>query len=343
MTSPKVLKIIDDSISRVLQHLNTAELSGKKLFITGGTGFFGFWLLSALALLNHQGAGISVTVLSRDPKRFLTKHPHFNNLEWLGFIQGNVRDFDFPLHRYDLLVHAATDTSVSAHAHPLDIFDDIIIGTRHVLDFAVSSGVERILLISSGAVYGTQPTEVTYIPEDASFACSTDTPANSYGEGKRCMEMLGTLYAQHYGLKVTSARCFAFVGPELPLQAHFAIGNFIYDALYANSITVKGDGLPTRSYLYGGDLAIWLLTLLIRGIPGRIYNVGSDIEITIRDLAFLVRDTLSPGKSVRLLKQTNSGAGRNGYVPSINHARSELGLDVWTSLGEAICQTAKTA
>lgn len=343
MNSPKTLRSIDASIELVLHHLNISELSGKRLFITGGTGFFGFWLLSTLKLVNDLGTGINVTVLSRAPQRFLKKYPQFRSQKWLTFIQGNVRDFDFPTQRFNLLIHAATETSASAHANPLAIFDDIVIGTRHTLDFAIKSGVERALLISSGAVYGTQPVEVSHISEDSSLACSTDNSTNAYGEGKRCMEMLGTLYAQQYGLNVTSARCFAFVGPELPLQAHFAIGNFIYDALYADNITVKGDGTPIRSYLYGGDLAVWLLTLLLRGISGRTYNVGSDVAISIRDLALLVRDTLSPGKPVEILEQPNTGNGKNVYLPCIKRARCEFGLDVWTPVQGAICLTAEGA
>lgn len=337
----KRTEIIESSLATILPHLNAAPIAGKRIFMTGGTGFFGLWLLFTTSLLNRQGADIRVTVLSRDPNRFLDAQPHWRDLPWLSFILGNVRDFDFPEARFDLLIHAATDTQASAHANPLSIFDDIVVGTRRVLDFAVRAGVKRVLLASSGAVYGLQPPEVSHIPEDARFACPPDTSASAYGEGKRVMELLGALYHQEYGIEPIIARCFAFVGPGLPLDAHFAIGNFIRDALYGDAINVNGDGTPLRSYLYSADLAVWLLHLLGSGKPCFPYNVGSDQAISIRELAYLVQSVLSPGKEVRIQKPAMSvNELRQRYVPAINRGR-DLGLDVWTSVEVAIERTAK--
>lgn len=334
--------IVNESISRVLPHLDTNGLAGKSLFITGGTGFFGFWLLSTLALLNDNGASIKVTSLSRDPERFLAAQPQFRDLTWLNFAQGSIRDFDIAPSHFDLLIHGATDTSAAAHAEPLDIFNDITIGSRHILEFAVRTGIKRAVLISSGAVYGRQPADMSAIEEDTPIACSADKPVDAYGTGKRFMEMLGILYARQYGIDVVNARCFAFVGHCLPLDKHFAIGNFIHHALYADAITANGDGTPVRSYLYGADLAVWLLTLLTKGSTGRTYNVGSDQEITIRQLAELTQRLLAPDKPVRILQQPSiAGGPRNRYLPSIQRARNELGLDVWTQLNDAIRLTAE--
>lgn len=337
----KRAEIIESSLGTILPHLDAAPLVGKRIFMTGATGFFGLWLLSALSQLNRQGAGIGVTVLSRNPQRFLAAQPQWADCSWLTFIGGNVRDFDFPKDQFDLLIHAATDTSSSANANGLAIFDDIVIGTRHVLDFAVKSGVKRVLLASSGAVYGPQPPETSHISEDASFACPSVVAASAYGEGKRVMELLGALYHREYDLEPIIARCFAFVGSGLPLDGHFAIGNFIRDALYADAIHVNGDGAPLRSYLYGADLAVWLLHLLGSGKPCYPYNVGSDQAISIRELAFLVRQVLSQEKQVFFQRQgVSEGDLRQQYIPSINRAKEGLGLDAWTSLEHAIKLTA---
>jgi len=135
------------------------------------------------------------------------------------------------------------------------------------------------------------------------------------------------------------ARCFAFVGPDLPLNVHFAIGNFIRDALTADAITVSGDGTPLRTYLHQSDLAHWLLTLLVHGRPGQVYNVGSDEVISIAALAHLVRDILAPDKPVYILGQLDPSAARNRYVPDIRKAQQELGLSVTVPLAEAIRRT----
>ncbi|HEY8025383.1 MAG TPA: NAD(P)-dependent oxidoreductase [Burkholderiaceae bacterium] len=332
-------EIIDLGLVPVLTHLNTsalAVLAGTNIFITGGTGFFGLWLLSALDHLNRQGARIRATVLSRDPARFLQSQPYWATRDWLAFHRGNVRDFAFPQERYDLLIHAATDTSVAAQANPMEIFADIVDGTRHVLDFAVQSGIKRTLLTSSGAVYGPQPADISHITEDARFACAPESAASAYGEAKRAMELLGTLYHAKYGLESVIARCFAFAGPGLPLDGHFAIGNFINDALYADAIMVKGDGTPLRSYLYGADLSVWLLTLLAIGKPAYPYNVGSDQAVSIAGLADTVRDVVAPEKTCNISARPVQGAARQQYLPAIERCRNELGLDVWTPLKRAI-------
>ena len=115
-------------------------------------------------------------------------------------------------------------------------------------------------------------------------------------------------------------------------------------ALNEDEIVVKGDGTPQRSYLYLGDLVTWLVTLLLQGRNGEIYNVGSDDAVSILELAESVRDTLSPGKRIRVLGDTWHSVGnaaRNRYVPDISKARTELGLAPWTTLTETIRSTAQ--
>jgi len=333
--SPAQIALLDASVQAVLPHLMRSALQGKRLFITGGTGFFGLWLLSTLAALNRSGCPVQACVLSRDPKAFLHKHPQFQAQAWLSFVQGNVRDF--ALHAaqsFDLLIHAATETSMAAHAEPQTMFDDIVLGTRRVLDTALACGVARVLLVSSGAVYGVQPAEHRHQADDSTLACDPLQSANAYGEGKRVMELMGAMAHKAHGLEFVVARCFAFAGPGLPLDGHFAIGNFVRDALHAEKISVQGDGTPMRSYLYGADLAVWLLQLLTQGQSGCAYNVGSDEDLSIAALADRVRDCLAPDKPVEIM-QAPSAQPLKRYVPAINRARA-LGLEPWTSLDEAL-------
>jgi UDP-glucuronate decarboxylase len=139
------------------------------------------------------------------------------------------------------------------------------------------------------------------------------------------------------------ARCFAFVGRDLPLDVHFAIGNFIRDALYAQEIVVSGDGSAVRSYMDQRDLATWLLALLERGQAGQAYNVGSDDEISIRELANLVREVLAPTKPVKIAGNAAAGNFRSRYVPSIDKAQRELRLRLTFPLREALLETAHHA
>lgn len=334
-------QIIQSCIKRVIHHLDLDLFRNKKIFITGGTGFFGLWLLSALELLNEMGCGVQTTVLSRAPDKFLLNNAQWSNAEWLQFQKGDVKTFIFDNRQYDYLIHAATDTNADAHSDPIRIFEDTADGSKRVLDFAVQAKIQRVLLTSSGAVYGPQPSDLELIPDNSSIACPTNLATSAYGEGKRVMEFLASAYYQKYGLTPVTARCFAFVGPGLPIDQHFAIGNFIRDALYSNEIRVKGAGTAVRSYLFAGDLCVWLLKLLTQGEAAGIYNVGADNHLSMKTLATKVGQILAPEKQVIIEGNENAdNSGRSRYVPSIERARLQHKLDAWTSLDDAIKITA---
>src|SRR5208337_111237 len=159
----------------------------------------------------------------------------------------------------------------------------------------------------------------------------------AYAEGKRSAELLCALAASPR-LATTVARCFAFAGPYMQLDAHFAIGNFIGDRLHDRPIRVLGDGSPVRSYLYASDLMVWLWTILFRGENCRAYNVGSERAVSMAELAAAVAQTASPHVEVEIRGQP-TGLPPQRYVPSTERARQELGLQERVSLHAAISKT----
>jgi nucleoside-diphosphate-sugar epimerase len=313
------------------------DLRGARVFLTGGTGFFGCWLLETLLWANdHLKLGASAVVLTRDGRAFGRKAPHLVSHQHVTLQDGDVRTFAFPAGEFSHVIHAATSSSLPVE--PLVMFETIVGGTRRVLEFARESGATRFLLTSSGAVYGRQPPELTHLPEDYGGAPDPVNARHVYGEGKRAAEMLCGLYASP-SLHPTIARGFAFVGPHLPLDVHFAAGNFIRDALAGRAITIGGDGTPFRSYLYAADLAIWLWTILLKGQPLRPYNVGSEAAISIADLARAVASTISPQPEVRIAGTAIPGIPPERYVPSTMRVRHELGLTMTVGLDEALRRT----
>lgn len=312
------------------------EARGERIFITGGTGFFGSWFLESFCWVNRRlSLGATAVVLTRNAVAFGAKAPHLAQDPAVRFHPGDVRSFDYPDGSFPLIVHAATTSS--AQVDPLLMLDTIIQGTRRTLDFARERGGRKFLLTSSGAVYGPQPPEMTHIPETFLGGPDTMNPGSAYGEGKRVAELLCAVYHQLYGLDVKIARCFAFAGPYLPLDAHFAIGNFIRDALEGGPITVNGDGTPYRSYLYAADLMIWLWTILFAGAACRPYNVGSEDDRDIKTIAGTVARSINPSAEIKIMKlPSNSPPLR--YVPATARAQAELGLRTHTTLESAIAR-----
>lgn len=315
---------------------------GLRIFLTGGTGFFGCWLVETFCHLNRElGLDAHMVVLTRRPAAFAEKCPHLANDPAVALHHGDVRSFPFPDGDFSDVIHAATDTDARmAACAPLDMFSTIAGGTARVLQFADSCGVRRLLLTSSGAVYGKQPADLTHVPETYGGAPDPVVPGSVYGEGKRVAELLCALYQRPGTLDCKIARCWAFCGPHLPLDQHFAIGNFIGDVLARRPIRIQGDGTPRRSYLYAADLAIWLWTILFRAPALIPINVGSDQDVSIVDLAETVAATLRPETKILMGRDPVPGVPPLRYVPSIDRARELLKLEVSVDLTEAIRRTA---
>jgi len=330
-------------LDHILEHTEGlwGELRGERIFITGGTGFFGCWLLESFAWANdRQNLGSQALVLSRSPEKFSSKAPHLFQHPSISFWHGDVRNFEFPPGRFPFLIHAATKASAKLNQEdPLLMLDTIVQGTRRTLDFAATCGTKKFLFTSSGAVYGRQPPEITHIQEDYLGAPKSQDKLSAYGEGKRFAELLCALYANQYIFEAKIARCFAFVGPYLPLDRHYAIGNFIRDGIEGGPVVIKGDGTPYRSYLYVADLLIWLWTILLRGQNSRPYNVGSEYGITISDVAYQVADCFTPTIQVQISKDVQTGKLPDRYVPNTQRAWCELQLNQYVEFREALHRT----
>lgn len=319
-------------------------LRGARLFITGGTGFVGCWLLEILLAANRKfNLDARATILTRDEESFRAKRPHLARAPELSFHKGDVRTFEYPSGSFTHVVHAATEASDKLNREQPELMKDVIVaGTRRALEFAARCGAKKFLLTSSGAVYGRQRPDVTHVAEDALGAAALIGPPSAYAEGKREAERL-CIAAADRSFEPVIVRGFAFVGPYLPLDSHFAIGNFIRDALRGGPIELRGDGTPYRSYLYGADLAIWLWTMLLKGKPGRPYNVGSERRVTVAELARIVASVVKPGIEVRIAGKPVPGKAPEQYVPSTRRARTELGLAETVGLEDAIRRAAEWA
>lgn len=330
---------LERDLNHVLAHTSSVwqSLRGQQIFIAGGTGFVGTWLLESFAWANdHMDLNAQAFVLTRNPQAFREKSPYAARHPSVLLIQGSLRDFTFPERECPFVIHAVSDQVQPSKHEPAGAFDRELTATRRILDLARACGARRLLLTSSGAVYGRQPSKVSHVPEEFYGSPSPVELGSAYGEAKRASEFLCAAHASQFDFTAVIARLFAFAGPYLPLNSNFAIGNFVRDALAGGPVRISGDGTAHRSYLYAADLAIWLWHMLVRGESARPYNVGSPEAITIADLARKVVETCRPGIPIQIAQLPVPAAPATRYVPSVERAKNELGLQSLIPLNEQI-------
>lgn len=316
--------------------LNIEALRGKRILVTGGTGFFGVWLLSALvAIKNTLGGELDIVTITRSPREFLEKSKQFGLNDVVEFIEGDVKDVRFVGLGITHLVHMATTNASETFAgeDQLNKLRVLYEGTKNILEQCTSS-LESVLFTSSGVVYGANRSEK--ITEIESTAPDTTQLGSALAIGKLTAEYLVAYYAERLGYGYTIARCFAFAGQLLPLNLHYAFGNFIQNAIDNRDIVIRGDGMDKRSYLYVGDAVGWLLRMIIEP-KNQIINIGSERAISMRDLAELIAENSGGTSGVQVLgKESEVGNfKRVSYVPDTSKARLLYpGLDEWTPVNE---------
>ena len=319
------------------------NIANKSILITGGSGFFGKWFIESIAFANiNFSLNISITVITRNKLSFLLTNPKFKQFKFLTIVESNILERQIIEGNFDYLLHMATTSAQETFNGELDEskINTLKIGTDNIIDFAVKNKIPKILFTSSGVIYG-QSDKINFSEQD--FDSSLNLKENSgLAQGKILAERIIIDQCQKYNINYKIARCFSFVGPYLPLDIHYAIGNFIKDAIQNKPIILKSKGRSIRSYLYMADTLIWLLKLMVSGEEG-IFNVGSERQISIYALAHLVRDIISPSNEVVFIpeKLIEGNFTRNSYVPSTSKIRSSLQVQEWTTLEDSILKTAK--
>jgi len=319
------------------------DLRGARVFITGASGFFGIWLTEALLYIGHQRAlDLELVLLSRDPDRFLEgRGRHLRHWPNVTLVAGDIADLAITDTRITHILHLASESNVDGRSDwPGRHLNAVLEGTSRVLDLSLRTNAKSTLLTSSGAVYlnenaGPHPLSREGFGDIAEVLGEK----NVYGQAKRTMELLGAISAATHGHRVLIARCFAFVGPYLPLDANYAVGNFLRDAMAGRQIVVNGDGTPLRSYLYAADLAGQLLRLLVLGRSGVPYNVGGAETVSIAELASLVVELSGSSAGVDIRQTPVPGAIPSAYAPDVFRIHKELSLVSPIGLKQAIVRT----
>ncbi len=334
---------LEEDLDHILLHTKGLwkELCNKNIFITGGSGFFGCWLLESFAWANDKlKLNASAVVLTRNPEAFKRRSPHLYNHKAIKFLKGDIKDFVFPKGSFSYLIHSCGyQQAAEEKVRNVSMANDMLKGTTRVLDFCVKAKIKKMLLVSTGAVYGNPPSRMKKIPEDFSDSIDPTMSKDTYHHVRRMMEALSVAYTEENQFEAKIARCFSFIGPYLPLNGRFAASDFIHDVLSQQNIMIKGDGKDVRSYLYMADLMVWLWTILFRGKSCRPYNVGSELPITIYKFAEKFAHQSAPPLPISIKQKSSHGAAPDYYVPDTTRAREELNLHQHIMLSAAIKKT----
>ncbi len=318
---------------------NLASLRGKKILVTGGTGFFGVWMVTALSQIIETLKGdLEVAVITRDSKVFLERNPSFNASRNLRFFDGDIRSVNLAGENFSHLIHMATTSANETFSNERQInkIDLLCSGTRNLLE-QLSGDLEVVLFTSSGVVYGASSAD------SAIYDNQLTRPDNLHVDsalayGKLLAEYLVNYFSGEFGYKYSIARCFTFLGQGLPLDIHYAAGNFVADVMNDKPIRVLGSGQECRSYMYIGDALAWLLRLLVEPADDA-YNLGSEKAMTVFELAQVVARVAGRPEKIEVLGQQLSEGNfkRQFYVPSTSKIRSKFpGLEEWTTVSEAV-------
>ncbi len=304
-----------------------------RTLITGGTGFVGKALLEATRYSGHLG---TITIAARNQP--LVTQPGITFCHW-NLLEESPLEANF-----DLLIHAATPAIIDV-ANPFITYETSLLTMANLISFAEQhKRAPRILFASSGAVYGDRSGEASLI-EESWDPIDNSASLSEYGRGKLTAEEMLRNACQAGKCESIVARLFAFSGRFLPLDQHFAIGNFVRQALLDNRITVRGDGQSTRSYLDSADMASWLITAALEGTSELPLHIGSEKSINISDLAALVAEIagelFNQQMQVEVMGQKSAIDGVRSYVPSTELTRQALSVCETVNLEDSIANMLK--
>ncbi len=290
----------------------------KTIVITGGAGFIGTNLCQTILAQKNQVICIDNFITSSEENI-----KEFKNNPLFTFINHDITNplpkqlFDKKNLTIDTIFDLACPTGVS---NLITLAEEMLmtcsIGTKNLLDLAVHHGAS-FLLTSSSEVYG----DPEIFPQTETYTGNTMTigTRSAYEEGKRFAESLVYLYVHKYHLDGRIVRIFNTYGTHMQLTDSRVIPRFIKQLKNNEPLSVQGDGSQRRTFCYVDDLIEGLLTVMEKGESGEIYNLGSEEEISIKELAQKIQSLSHKNISLTYIdRPKHDHQGRRPSLDKIN-------------------------
>jgi UDP-glucose 4-epimerase len=307
--------------------------------VTGGCGFLGSHLAEQLI-----ARGDEVVVFDAQPPA-----EHLDSLcHQARYVVGDVTDRDSLRQAItrstDIVFHLAAVVGVDHYlTRPLDVIDINFSGTRNVLDLALEHG-SKVVLASTSEVFGKNP--AVPWPENGDRVLGPTTADRwAYSSAKALAEHLTLVFARQYGLEATIVRYFNVFGPRQ--RPAYVLSRSLHRALNGLPMVVYDGGEQTRCFTYIDDaIAGTLLAASSPGAAGEIFNLGSMVETTVRQVVDLIAELTETTASVTVDTRQRLGATYEDLarrVPDTAKAARLLGWSCRTSLRDGLSRTIEWA
>jgi UDP-glucuronate decarboxylase len=324
------------------------RLFGKTVLISGASGFIAAYMVETLVYLNETvDAGIHVVALARNREKTLSKFSHLAGRSDLTMVIQDVREPYCGPSQVDFLIHAASQASPKYFStDPVGTFEANVLGTQRMLEVARDAKSESVLFFSSGEVYGQPDRALSLIDETAYGYLDPLNLRSCYAEGKRAGEALSAYWHAQFGVPAKIVRLSHTYGPGMELNDGRVFADFVADIVAGRNIVLKSDGSARRPFCYLSDATVAFFTVLLRGNSGEAYNVGSDRQCSILELAETLCH-LFPERNCQVIQQARiSGdpylASPNpGFQFDLSKIRA-LGWTPTTSIAEGFRRTVQS-
>jgi dTDP-glucose 4,6-dehydratase len=341
MNQIQIEMLNEDCKKSCIDYKSLLPLKDQKILITGGTGFIGKWLCEMVSFLNTNfDFNTHLYLIGIDVESFSNDAPHLAKKTFISLIEQDVKNLHDLPNDVNWVIHAAASPDSRVHvSQPLRTLETIYRGTNLILDYCFRlPTLNKIVHLSSNQVYGKIEGD-NLIAEEMCGAVESTKFTNIYAEAKRISESVCSVYRNQNSLPIVICRPFSFIGPYQHLDKPWAINNFIRDGLLGGPIRILGDGKIMRSYLYGSDTAYWILSALVSGEVGEVYNLGSSEAITLNELAIKVKSILSSNMEISGKSSKDEYLNTVATIPDTNKIKTRLKVQEKFSLDESIFQT----
>ncbi|MCM1123374.1 MAG: NAD-dependent epimerase/dehydratase family protein [Eubacterium sp.] len=308
------------------------KLSGRTVMISGATGMIGKCIVDILMQYNRNcavdTAPVRILALSRKEEHARLRFQEYWQEEFFQYISCDINDPIPECGQADYIIHAASNTHPLQYANdPVGTVTANVIGTKNLLDYAVSHNTERFCFLSSVEIYGENRGDTDRFDEDYLGYLDCNTLRAGYPESKRTGETLCNAYAQACQLDFVIPRLSRVYGPTMLSSDSKAIAQFIKKAAAGEDIVLKSSGTQLYSYTYALDAAMGVLTVLLKGKSGEAYNISdTESEVTLHQIA----EWLAEDQGVEVIFDMPDAAEQAGYSTA---TKALLGTEKIASLG----------